>query len=60
MTFNLMFWVIVVTVHRVQWPGNRKRSNISSDYEKITVVPGASRMLKPVVKSALIPDPRPL
>ena len=24
----------MVTVHRVQWPGNRKRSNISSDYGK--------------------------
>jgi len=49
----------LVTVHRVQWPKNRKRSNIASDYGKTTVVLGASGMLKPVVKSPLTPDPRP-
>ena len=49
-----------VTVHGVQWPVNRKRSNISSGFEKTTVVIGASGTLKPVVKSPLIPDPREL
>jgi len=47
-----------VTVHRVQWPWSRKRSNISSDYGKATVILLASGALKAVVKSALIPDPR--